>query len=198
MATKHTSFDEFIVDTYRSPSANRFVKFGNLTLYVRKSIVAGVNFDLARFSSSKKGKGEFTAFLNRYEPLFVLRVENIFNERLIAFLLKRGYRQEKHSAGGMDMPVTLISPTPEDKPRILCVALRDKETGAEKMRPAPSRHHVLFEGVGDIDWSVAEQGFVDTHGIFHNRKFAKIIAIANKQLLHTASPLYDLFSEDLW
>lgn len=67
------------------------VEPGPLALYVRRALHPDVDFDLANMNAKTPGKGALTAFLDKYEPHYVFRIENILNKRLVPFFLKRGY-----------------------------------------------------------------------------------------------------------
>lgn len=65
-----------------------------LEVYVVKNIdkkSPGINFDISSISAHKPGKGKLTKFLDRYEPLFGLYIENILSARLRQYFIKRGY-----------------------------------------------------------------------------------------------------------
>jgi len=75
---------------------NRHIREPGLWLYVRRSNVYrsakyGVLFDLANMTADVPGKGALTAFLDAWEPKVGFFVESILNERLVAYLLRRGY-----------------------------------------------------------------------------------------------------------
>jgi hypothetical protein len=67
--------------------------------------------------------------------------------------------------------------------------------------PRPGRHHTVIGMMADYGHPVpikGVQGFMLSDGTFADRKTAKAIAKEANQLLPTASPSDDLFSEDLW
>ena len=77
---------------------NQYVYEPGLTLYVRRSMVAGrsirgpgIQFDIANVSADYPGKGAFTRFLDLYEPQYGFYMELVHNERLEAYLRRRGY-----------------------------------------------------------------------------------------------------------
>lgn len=76
------------------------------------------------------------------------------------------------------------------------------EDGKVYSLPRPNRHHnIIFHLAKDLKHSTpikGEQGFVLTDGTFVDRKTAKLHAIANNQLLETASRSELLFSECMW
>lgn len=74
----------------KSSLPNAWVKEPGVALYVRKSI-RPYDFDLANLSANHPGHGAFTRFLDENEPHFTFFVENIMNQRLVGFLMKRGY-----------------------------------------------------------------------------------------------------------
>lgn len=87
------------------------------------------------------------------------------------------------------------------KPRIVCAAMVNK---GGLLIPSP-RHfdrtcHALLDEMGlvgkNCDW---EQGFIDQHGKFYDRKAAYKIAVENNQIIRPST--YDtdeLYSENLY
>lgn len=83
------TFEEFI--DYRGHS--QWVREPGINIYMRKPLIASHgDIELANMSADSPGKGALTRFLNKYESICRFYVENIFNERLIAYLERRGYR----------------------------------------------------------------------------------------------------------
>ena len=80
------NFKEFT----QSGLPNAWIKEPGVDLYVRKSI-RPYDFDLANLSAVHPGHGAFTRFLDAHEPHYTFFVENIMNQRLVGYLLKRGY-----------------------------------------------------------------------------------------------------------
>jgi hypothetical protein len=64
-----------------------------LEIYVRRSIpkLRRGDYELANMTNNNRGNGSLTDFLNRWEPEYQFYVENIVNDRLEAYLFRRGY-----------------------------------------------------------------------------------------------------------
>lgn len=75
----------------KSKARNAWIKEPGIEIYVRRSIIEDSDFDLANMQATKPGKGALTKFLDRYEPRYRFYFENVYNERLQAYLLRRGY-----------------------------------------------------------------------------------------------------------
>lgn len=86
------------------------------------------------------------------------------------------------------------------EPRIVCAANRNNDTGqiaigVRHFCPIMRQHMKLMGST----WTTSEQGFIDQHGNFHNRKEAKIIAEKNNQIFRLCGDDSDeLFSENLY
>lgn len=93
----------------------------------------------------------------------------------------------------------------EHKPqrRIICAAIRKTISDKVYVIPGPrhwdmTMHNLVELFFGDVQWPDAEQGFLDQHGVFYNRKEALEIALAANQLIRKTQPADELFSEDLY
>lgn len=90
------SFEEYL-ELIKQPRAprNQWLYEPGLRLYVRISYPlfrpAGVDFDLASMEAEEPGRGALTRFLDRYEARHGFYVENCLNDRLVPYLLRRGY-----------------------------------------------------------------------------------------------------------
>jgi hypothetical protein len=82
--------EKAISDFLSQPQGNLWVSCGRLKIYLRKSpllTVANVT-KLPKY----QGNGEFTRFLDYIEGRFsCIYIEQVLNERLVGFLLRRGY-----------------------------------------------------------------------------------------------------------
>jgi hypothetical protein len=83
------SFEKFLA----SPWPNYWIEEPGLHIYVRKTwrIENCDTIDLANITADVPGRGALTKFLDRYEPDHIFYVENIFNNRLVPYLERRGY-----------------------------------------------------------------------------------------------------------
>ena len=89
------------------------------------------------------------------------------------------------------------------KPRIVCAALRNTKTGLIITSP---RHydmicHAIIKSLKPEEWcglSEVEQGFVDQHRNFYDRKQAWVIAKDNGQIWRDCGVDGTLFSENLY
>lgn len=104
--TENLDFAEFI----GSMRINAWVREPGINLYVRRSwrSTSG-DYHLANMAADIPGAGALTAFLNTYEPRFRFYIENIMEDRLRPFFLKRGYTYTTN-----DYPRCMIGP--ERKP----------------------------------------------------------------------------------
>ena len=97
------TFDQFI--SQAKPLNRAWVTDGNLDIYVRLALHncqgSGLKtLDLANFEIADedlRGQGEFTRFLEKAERVAkelerTVYVESIMNDRLLGFLIRRGYR----------------------------------------------------------------------------------------------------------
>lgn len=50
-----------------------------------------LTFDFANMNAEVLGQGSLTRFLDKFEPRFTFRIENILNDRLIPYFQRRGY-----------------------------------------------------------------------------------------------------------
>lgn len=77
------------------------VTYPGLVLYVRKARVPihpeGVNYVIATIDAKAPGKGAMTRMLEELEPKYGLYFESVINERLVAYLLRRGYCHAERS-----------------------------------------------------------------------------------------------------
>ena len=81
------NFDEFL----DSPFRNLWIEEPGIMIYVRKPWTDGDPIQLANMSADVPGQGSLTAFLDQKEPYHSFYVENVLNERLKDYLLRRGY-----------------------------------------------------------------------------------------------------------
>lgn len=100
----------------KSPLRNAWImeRTGNsstLHVYVRRSIIPSheADFDLANMHASKPGRGALTRFLDRWEPFYRFRIEQVLNPRLEAYLMRRGYTIQSRDLASIP---TLIGPKP--------------------------------------------------------------------------------------
>lgn len=102
-------FQDFVASDFFMRS--EWVKEYGVRIYVRKPVVAlhSADFEIANVEADKPGKGGFTKFLDEYEQKYKFLHENVMNERLLAYLLRRGYRQVGKT-DGLGFP-TLIHTT---------------------------------------------------------------------------------------
>lgn len=72
-----------------------WIKEFGVRIYVRKPSIAlhSADLELANMEADKPGKGGLTKFLDKYEGQYTFLLENVVNERLLAYFLRRGYRQ---------------------------------------------------------------------------------------------------------
>lgn len=84
-----TSFEKFL----EGPWQNLWITEPGINIYVRKSKRLGIysTIDLANITAHRPGKGALTSFLDRFEKDHIFYVENIFNDRLVPYLERRGY-----------------------------------------------------------------------------------------------------------
>lgn len=101
MASKE-NFDRQLTALWASNFRNGWLSRGRLKVYVRAGhhVIDGAItkcLDIANVVALPQGKGQFTDFINWIESDFIPRtggviyVENVLNERLRGFLLRRGY-----------------------------------------------------------------------------------------------------------
>jgi len=88
------TFDQWYTESLKAGLFKRseWVKHKPLSLYVRCSTITPGLVELANMTSTQKGKGGLTKFLDKYEPDVMFLVENIQNLRLAKYFLKRDYR----------------------------------------------------------------------------------------------------------
>lgn len=87
-------FADFIADeniAFRSEYVTEQINGVKLIIYVRKSIRPKGAFELANIKASQRGKGTFTAFLDKWEDKLPLMVELAHNPRLGPYLERRGW-----------------------------------------------------------------------------------------------------------
>lgn len=91
---------------------------------------------------------------------------------------------------------TTVEEELDARPRVTGVAMRKGET-VMSMEP-PNRHHNIISEINMMQGNPAEweQGFVDTDGVFLNRRQAASRALRTGQVGHLTH--MELFSEDLW
>lgn len=89
-----------------SPLRNDWIKEPGISIYIRRAIRKDADYDLANMQSTDPGKGSLTRFLDTYEPHYKFYIENIFNERLIPYFLRRGY----NFANGHTEPQCMVGP----------------------------------------------------------------------------------------
>lgn len=77
-----------------------------LSLYVRKAIRSGVDFDLANMNAHRPGRGALTHFLDKWEDKYAFHVECVHNPRLVAYLERRGYKRLPDIEGAPCMVLT--------------------------------------------------------------------------------------------
>jgi hypothetical protein len=89
-------FQDFVDSDFFNRS--EWVKEFGVRIYVRKPVSAlhSADFEIANIEADNPGRGNLTKFL----------YENVMNERLLAYLVRRGYRQIE-KADGLGFP-TLI------------------------------------------------------------------------------------------
>jgi len=96
-------FEQFIV----GKEDRAWVRAPGLSIYVRRAASRirginirgpGVDFELASMDATKPGNGALTKFLDKYEPQFGFFVQSIINERLQAYLARRGYTVVSHES----------------------------------------------------------------------------------------------------
>jgi hypothetical protein len=99
-------FQDFVDSDFFNRS--EWVKEFGVRIYVRKPVSAlhSADFEIANIEADNPGRGNLTKFLNEYEPKYSFLYENVMNERLLAYLVRRGYRQIE-KADGLGFP-TLI------------------------------------------------------------------------------------------
>lgn len=83
------------------PMTGLHVTYPGLMLYVRKARAPihpeGVDYVIATIDARVPGSGAMTRMLEELEPRYGLYFENVINERLAAYLLRRGYRPTERS-----------------------------------------------------------------------------------------------------
>ena len=82
--------------------------------------------------------------------------------------------------------------------RIARAAIKLSDTGEVFSLPPPNRHHNIITILPRHLKMHDKQGFVTSEGNFVDRRTAKKIAMAAKQLLPRAMKLEELYSEDVW
>lgn len=91
-------FEQFIV----SKENRAWVTVPGLKIYVRRPRWQlrgpGVDFELASMDARTPGRGALTKFLDKYESQFGFFVQSIINERLQAYLARRGYVVVSHES----------------------------------------------------------------------------------------------------
>lgn len=82
---RYKDFDEFITGNRRDAWVT---VDGDLSIHARR---APGGIVLTNMEAAKPGGGKFSSFLDRYEPVLNLQVENIYNHRLPDYLKRRGF-----------------------------------------------------------------------------------------------------------
>ncbi len=73
---------------------NAWVEEPGISIYLRKTgsnPYTNCDFDLANMNAKVLGSGSLTRFLDKFEPRFTFRIENILNDRLVHYFQRRGY-----------------------------------------------------------------------------------------------------------
>ena len=104
------NFKGFITSGLR----NHWIREPGLSLYVRKSVRQGIDYDLASLQADTPGEGAFSRFLDKYEDAHIFYVECILNPRLVPYLTRRGYKLVNSSELETNMrgPSNLFRGTP--------------------------------------------------------------------------------------
>jgi hypothetical protein len=99
------TFEEFIEAGPRR--RNAWVREPGISIYVRKptGFTHNADFELASMEADEPGNGSLSSFLDRHEPAHSFYVENIQQERLVSFFVRRGYRL---AGAGRDHPDTCM------------------------------------------------------------------------------------------
>src|SRR5262249_12641958 len=110
------AIDDFIGRAVDQRSANAWIEVPEGSMYLRigRRPQLGKTLEIASLNFETKGTGAFTSYLQHMEDrllesskLEAIYVENIFNERLISFLERRGYVKE---GGFMGTPPSMVMP----------------------------------------------------------------------------------------
>lgn len=78
----------------KSKLQNAWVLEPGISIYLRKTgsnPYTNCDFDLANMNAKVLGSGSLTKFLDKFEPRFTFRIENILNDRLVPYFQQRGY-----------------------------------------------------------------------------------------------------------
>ncbi len=95
------TFDEFMAqpDGFAPWQRSQHVVAPGLKLYVRKpwaKLRPHVDVELATIDAENPGQGALTAFLDKYEKVYNIYVENALEPRFQAYFVRRGYHLARH------------------------------------------------------------------------------------------------------
>lgn len=85
---------------------------------------------------------------------------------------------------------------------VVCAANKSKVTGriicGARHWDSVMRSHCVVDSKIEYEWKAPDQGFIDQHGVWMDRKEALAVATAAGQIKHKHGVSTLLFSEDLY